>query len=149
MYYADMDSVLRSSEEIEVEARNLANRLKPSEHAPVIALYGELGAGKTTFVQYLVKALGGSDRVVSPTFILLRVYPLSHPHFSQVVHVDAYRLTDAEEARTLALHEYLQDPKNIVCIEWAEKVKEILPDDAIEISLSHHPEGRTISYDNY
>ena len=108
------------------------------KHAVVIGLYGELGAGKTTFVKAFAKELGIKETVVSPTFILERIYrlPKKYP-FSHLVHIDAYRLSGTDETRHLGWDELVSDANNIMMIEWAEKIEKLLPQDAIKISFEH------------
>lgn len=102
------------------------------KHATLVALQGELGAGKTTFVKAVARTLGIKHTVTSPTFILLRVYkiPKKHPlstRFTHLTHIDAYRLKGASELGHLGWRELVKDPKNIIFIEWAERVKGALP----------------------
>jgi tRNA threonylcarbamoyladenosine biosynthesis protein TsaE len=119
--------------------RALAVRLAAVLHAgQVIALRGDLGAGKTTFVQGLAVGLGYVGPVTSPTFILVNEYPL--PDRRRLVHIDAYRLGDAgaaalEEAATFGLDEILAADDAIVAIEWSERVAAALPDDCLLVAL--------------
>lgn len=101
---------------------------KKRETATVIALRGELGGGKTTFLQGLAKGLGIKDRVLSPTFIVMR-------RSGNFYHIDCYRLKSSKDLAALGIEEVFSDPKNIVAIEWAEKVKRILPRDAITVEF--------------
>jgi tRNA threonylcarbamoyl adenosine modification protein YjeE len=110
----------------------------------VIALQGDLGAGKTTFVQGLMKGLGSKNRVASPTFILMRRHKLSTgaalskaKTFSNVFHIDAYRLKKPEQFDVLGLEEILKDPKNIVLIEWPEQAKKLIPKSALWIKFEY------------
>jgi tRNA threonylcarbamoyladenosine biosynthesis protein TsaE len=110
----------------------------------IIALQGNLGAGKTTFVQGLMKGLGSKKRVASPTFILMRRHKLSTTKlagktkvFSNVFHIDAYRLKKPEQFGVLGLDEILKDPKNIVLIEWPEQAKKFLPKNATWIKFTY------------
>jgi len=107
----------------------------------VIALTGDLGSGKTTFVQGFLRGLGVKKRATSPTFIIFRRFAVkSHGHksmVSSVYHVDAYRLKKAKDLSALGFKEILDDPKNIVLIEWAEKIKKILPKNAFWLKFSH------------
>ena len=96
-------------------------------HQPlVIALTGNLGSGKTTFVQGFAKGLGLKARIISPTFILMRKYG------ENFYHVDLYRLEGniESEVRNLGIEDIWKDPKNIVVIEWAEKIKKMIPKSA-------------------
>ncbi len=104
----------------------------------VIALRGDLGAGKTTFVQGLAAGLGFAGQVTSPTFILVNEHPL--PDRRRLVHIDAYRLGDAgavalDEAATFGLEELLAAEDAIVAIEWSERVADALPDDYLLVEL--------------
>lgn len=106
----------------------------------VIALHGDLGAGKTCFVRGLVKGLGSDDLVNSPTFTLVNHYDATIP----VYHFDVYRLSDAMEIEDLDLDEYLYN-QGITVIEWAEKASALLPPDHWSITIAiEHEDERTI-----
>lgn len=110
----------------------------------IIALTGELGSGKTVFVQGLAKGLGIKERILSPTFIMIRQYPLAISHQSSIIsfyHIDLYRIESEKDIEGLSLEEIWSDPKNIVAIEWAEKIKKILPKKRIEIHFEYINEG--------
>ena len=111
----------------------------------VIALTGNLGAGKTTFVQGLAQGLGIKDRLISPTFILMRQYQGE----LDLYHLDMYRLEANfyEEIRNLGLSDVWGKEKNVVVIEWAEKIKEYLPDNTIWIDFTQKAEERIIKSD--
>ncbi|MDP2587055.1 MAG: tRNA (adenosine(37)-N6)-threonylcarbamoyltransferase complex ATPase subunit type 1 TsaE [Candidatus Komeilibacteria bacterium] len=127
-------------------ATEVAVNLKGGE---VIGLVGELGAGKTTFVQALADSLGIKEKVASPTFVLMKVYSvIGHQSISKLVHVDAYRLRDAEELKNIGLLDYLGQPDTVTVIEWANQVKDILPPDSrmITISPGEGENDRTIDF---
>lgn len=115
--------------------------------ATVIALTGDLGAGKTTFTQQLARELGVPDIVQSPTYVLMKSYPLSfkNPYpgiegrFERLVHIDAYRLETPEEFTTLRPEQFLSDPKTLVVVEWPEKLSGVLP--APDITVRFSSEG--------
>ena len=88
----------------------------------VVALSGPLGAGKTTCAQELVKRLGGTVQAKSPTFALMRAYPVARSSFARVLHIDAYRLEREEDAQVLALEEELSEPGTIALIEWPQQM---------------------------
>lgn len=112
-----------------------------TNHAIVIGLEGELGSGKTAFVQKFAKAMGIKEHITSPTFVILKQY-------GNLIHIDAYRLKNSEELNALGLQELIQDPHNIIMIEWANLVADILPNDRITIHFEHASEGkRKISID--
>lgn len=121
-------------------------REKPAKHATVIGLVGDLGAGKTTFTQGFLKKLGVKRRVISPTFLIIRSYPLLASRFTRAFHIDCYRLKKPAELFALGLQEILNDPKHIVLIEWPELIKKYLPRDTRWIEISHPKKGthRTI-----
>ena len=120
--------------------------LTPKESgATVIVLSGGLGAGKTTFVQGMAKALGVEDTVTSPTFVLEKVYAIEGQPFARLVHVDAYRLKGAHELEVLGWKELIQNPGNLIVLEWPERVAEAIPTDAIRIKFDIHGDGRIIT----
>lgn len=105
-----------SPEQTKQIAADFARTLKGGE---VIFLEGDLGAGKTTFVQGLVSAFSHDAEVRSPTFTLVNVYPIAHDRIKRIVHIDLYRLLNISELPALALEEYLND-QTVVLIEWPE-----------------------------
>lgn len=98
----------------------------------VICLQGDLGSGKTTLVQGICAGWGSLDHATSPTFVLVNVYRRSDR--SQLYHLDAYRIEDAGEAAELDLEE-LSDHGPLI-IEWADRIRQALPDDYLWVSLS-------------
>lgn len=106
----------------------------------VIALEGDLGTGKTTFVKGLAQGLGIDANVVSPTFILMGTYKSNSKLKSQnskvLHHIDPYRLDDPMDVKA-DLEELLKEKNAVIAIEWADKVKKILPDTAIWIKQAH------------
>ncbi len=105
--------------------------------AVVIALQGDLGAGKTTFTQGFATGLGIIDAITSPTFVLMKQYPLTAGQFTKLVHIDCYRLNKAQELVALGFQELLTEPQTIIMLEWPERVSELLPKDAIWIKIDH------------
>ena len=128
----------KSPQETKQLARQLAGQLKGGE---VLGLVGELGAGKTVFIQGLAEAFKIKEPVKSPTFVLFRKLEIPRPKFNffkkrkikQLIHVDAYRLKSAGEFEEIGLEEYLGKKDTVVIIEWADRAEEILPDEAIMI----------------
>ena len=116
------------------------------EGGQVIALRGDLGAGKTTFVQGLARGLGVRARVSSPTFVLVNEYPVGPgTHGPRLIHIDTYRLGSAArgEADAMGLEELLEDPDAIIAIEWAERIADLLPVDHLLLELRYGPEPDT------
>lgn len=105
----------------------------------VLLLRGELGAGKTTFMQGLATGLGIAKNILSPTFIIMRSYPLSS--HKTLYHVDLYRMENESDIRALGLLELLHDPDSIVAIEWPEKMGELLPKNSIAITIAYAGEN--------
>ena len=114
----------------------LKSRLK-QKNALILALVGDLGSGKTTFVQGFLRGLGIKKKITSPTFVLIKGYMPHASNFRNVYHIDCYRIKKADELLKLGLKEILENPKNIVLIEWAEKIKRILPKSTIWIKFEH------------
>lgn len=98
----------------------------------VLFLFGNLGSGKTTFVQGLAHGLGIKEKIISPTFILIRPHPIPHS-IKTFYHVDLYRLDDPDHVKQLGLEEILHNPNNITAVEWAEKLGHNLPKNTIPI----------------
>jgi len=120
-------TVTRSPEETERAGAALAGRLQRGD---MLALYGALGSGKTTFVRGLARGLGISQPVRSPTFTLIHEYPLPSEH-GRLFHIDLYRLENPEEVLQLGLEELF--PNGITVIEWADRAPSLLPDNRIEV----------------
>lgn len=128
------------------DIRSIANNLlddcekNASNWASVVALLGDLGAGKTTLTKNIAQILEIKIDVTSPTFVIEKIYGIpkkTKSRFSRLVHVDAYRLDSGKELDTLGWHEIVNDPKNIIFVEWPENVKESLPENTIWVKLTH------------
>jgi tRNA threonylcarbamoyladenosine biosynthesis protein TsaE len=141
-----MEEKVESLETLQMLAHKLVSRLTPIETATLITLSGELGAGKTTFSQMVGKELGVTENMVSPTFVLEKVYALTDTRgFTHLIHIDAYRLQTGDELGALRLSELLENPQNIILLEWPEKVADSLPLATIAVTLEVH-EGGTRTY---
>ena len=140
-----------------------ASVVKSLHEVNIIALHGELGSGKTTFVQGIAEGLGIKKRIISPTFIIIRKYEVPKFYFSSEVsdnersreiinkssrraalartinlyHIDLYRLEDDAQMNNLGLSEIIEDPSNLVVIEWAERMGNLLPQKRIDISFEY------------
>ena|SRR3989344_6386201 len=99
----------------------------------IIALSGELGAGKTTFAQGFAKGLGVEAKIISPTFLIIRQYPIP-VRGNFFYHIDLYRLENID-LKNSGLEEILSNPSNVVLIEWAEKISNNLPKETKKIEL--------------
>ena len=103
-----------------------------------MGLFGDLGAGKTTFTKAVASVLGIEETVASPTFVIEKIYatPLKFrgtSKFKHLIHIDAYRLESGQELLKLGWQEICENPQNLILIEWPEKVQEILPSDMIKL----------------
>lgn len=106
-------------------------------HAFCIALTGELGAGKTLFVQGLAKGLGVRGKIQSPTFVLMKHYALAKSEFAHLWHMDCYRIEEEKELDVIGFQEIMSDPNAIFVIEWAERIKSRIPKDALWVRIEH------------
>ena len=127
---------VHSVEETWALARTVAAKLKPGM---VLALQGDLGAGKTTFMQGIGGALGVRRPVTSPTFTLSVEYPT--PWF-KLVHMDLYRLSGPDDLLTIGYPEYLESGA-VVAVEWPERAGELIPPDAVRLTFSLTPDAET------
>lgn len=118
----------------EQEMLEFAGSFTQTSNAKVIELIGDVGAGKTTFVRGLAKALGIKEEITSPSFTISKAYCL--PSDGNLVHYDFYRLSDPGIMLD-DLKENLNDPKNIVVVEWGESVANILPENRTKIEIRH------------
>lgn len=133
-----MELLTASAQETQDFGKKIAASLTPSEDAKTISLTGGLGSGKTTFTQGFALGLGILDRIVSPTFILMRTYTLPPGQsFRKLYHLDLYRLDGniEQQMKDLGILEVWDDSQNIVLIEWAEKAGNFLPKDTINIAF--------------
>lgn len=104
-------------------------KMRPKKSAFVIGLEGDLGGGKTTFLQGLAEGLGIKQKITSPTFVIMKKFNLgcSTLKFEHFYHIDCYRVQKPKEILNLGFKEIISNPQNIVAIEWAEKIKNIIP----------------------
>jgi len=126
-----METISKSPEQTKEIGRNLSKRLK---EGGIVCLFGDLGTGKTVFVQGLAKGLGIKKRILSPSFVLQREYQFGKG--GKFYHIDLYRIEDSQEARGLGLEEVFCNKNNVVAIEWAEKIKNFLPKKRINVFIT-------------
>lgn len=141
--------VVHSLDELRAFAERVAKDIQavPVSGAAIIALTGELGAGKTTFTQALAQALGVTETVTSPTFVVMKRYPIQSERFYSLVHVDLYRVDDISELAPLRFTEEIQNPKNLIVVEWPERAPGVIPMTAIPIAFTvGEGNSRTILY---
>ncbi len=123
-------------------AGRLAVSLQPGD---VVCLHGDLGAGKTTWTQGLVRALGSPAQVSSPTFSILHEYMGGR---LPVYHVDAYRLTGANDVQSAGLDDYLQRGDGVFVVEWSERIAGGLPPESLHITLADDTDSQNIASEN-
>lgn len=119
------------------ETEKLGEKFAKELPGRIFALIGELGNGKTTFVKGFARGLGIKKRVISPSFVYIRPYTIRHKLYTNLYHIDLYRLEKPSDAKGLGLEEIWSNPYNIVVIEWAEKIKKILPKKKVKIYFKY------------
>jgi len=148
-----IEIITTSAKETKKIAINFVKDLKNwpiSKCAFVIALEGNLGSGKTTFIQGLAAGLGIKKSVLSPTFLILKQFSLSEAglplaeirSYKSFYHIDAYRLKNSEELLELGFKDLINNSENIIVIEWADKIKKILPKNILWINFKNLGKSR-------
>jgi len=132
-----MEITTTSAKETKDFGREILSKLTTEKKPLIIALTGDLGSGKTTFVQGLARGLGIKQRILSPTFIIMRQYSIKPK--TDFYHIDLYRLENnvEEEMRNLGTGEIFMEKNNIIVIEWAEKGKKAIPKNAVWIKFEN------------
>lgn len=119
----------KSAKETQQVGENLAHQIFAStltDKAVVLALSGDLGAGKTTFLQGFARGLGIDETVLSPTFVVMKRFALKNSIFKNFYHIDCYRLENKQDLEVLGIIEILQNKENIIALEWPERVSGLL-----------------------
>ena len=128
LIFKKMKYISNSLKETEKIARDFIRSLAPKiSGATVIGLYGNLGAGKTTFAQVAAKVLRVEETVTSPTFVIEKIYELTGKKFAHLIHIDAYRLEKSEELLHLGWQDIISNPENLILVEWPERIADIMP----------------------
>lgn len=129
------DHVSHSEQETALFAAEFATRVPAGS---VVALRGDLGAGKTAFSSGILAALGAEGPFPSPTFVIMHRYDLSASSpqgIRRVYHIDAYRIYDPDDLARLGFEEWISDPEGLVLIEWPERIESLLPENAVTVSF--------------
>lgn len=137
--------VTKSPQETQQAAYQLAQQFlgqKPRKKAMVLTLQGDLGTGKTTFLQGFAEGLGIKEKILSPTFIVMKRFKIYNSGFKNFYHIDCYRLNKPQEMLGLGFKEIISNPENIIAIEWSEKIKGILQKNIILITFEHLEENQ-------
>lgn len=126
-----MEKTITSSSEAETEA--LAAKIaKALPNGAVVALHGDLGAGKTVFARGFARALGIQEPITSPTFTIVQEYPYSG---GRLYHLDLYRIDNADAALAFGVDEFLYDHRGATLLEWPERITPILPSSTIHVKI--------------
>ena len=157
-----MEFITKNTEETrrigEDLAREISGFKSKEKFALVMALEGELGAGKTTFVQGFARGLKLENKITSPTFVLFKIYPIRpfeipqdrqaqgrplriKSFFRQMIHVDCYRLRDHKDLAAIGFKEEIRNKENIILVEWSDRVQPILPERHIKVHIDHLSEN--------
>jgi tRNA threonylcarbamoyladenosine biosynthesis protein TsaE len=134
----DFESFISKSEQDTIDfAEKIASIVTPGS---VIALYGNLGAGKTVFSRAFARAIGVKEAVSSPTYTIVQEYKLDGK-FAYLYHLDLYRINNSRDALAFAVDEFLNDSNSYALLEWPERIDDILPPHTIKIMIEHLEDG--------
>lgn len=130
-----------------LQTRNFGRKIALQLHGGEVAcLYGELGAGKTTFVSGVINVFLPGKRVLSPTFIIVRHYTISHKTIKHIFHIDLYRMNTVSEIEQVGIGEFMHRSDTLTFIEWPERMRSILPMKRLDIYFQMiDPKTRKIS----
>jgi len=144
---AQLETVSKSVGMTESIGRAIASCCRPGD---VVALIGELGAGKTQFVRGLAGGLGIDPRSVSsPTYVMIQEYDSPEPDKPVLVHIDAYRLRGEQDLGTIGWQDDGEELRRggITAIEWADRIADALPEDRLEVRITHTDLGRLLAFE--
>ncbi len=125
-------------EKVAVAVLQVAKSREVEGSAAVLALHGNLGAGKTTFTKHLAKVLGITENVNSPTFVIQKNFEVhTDDFFKKLIHIDTYRIDLQDELVRLGWAENVADRGNLIAVEWPENIPDLLPENTIHIYFTH------------
>ena len=128
---------IKDIDHIHEAARQFISEVLPGHN--VIAFYGQMGAGKTTFIKALCESLGVEDVITSPTFAIVNEYTTAAG--DPIYHFDFYRIKRLEEVYDMGYEDYFYQSGSLCLIEWPELIEQLLPDDALRVSITELPDG--------
>lgn len=141
--------VTDSPEQTHKQAEEFLNSLSAKDkEAVVVGFTGPLAAGKTEFIRGLLRSAGVEGTVTSPTYTIETVYQLPDSSFVRAYHIDAYRLEDGQDLFDIGFEDRLADEEGIILIEWADRVENALPEDAICVDIEPDKDKRIITISN-
>ncbi len=133
-----MKAIVNNEKELEIVAREILKKSEGSKNstAQVVALYGDLGSGKTTFTKEFAQILNIKEIITSPTFVILKTFEIkNNPRFKKLIHIDTYRLDLGDELAKLGFETLLNEPENLIVIEWPEIVENLFPENTIRVKF--------------
>ena len=133
-----MEITIQSLEYIDEAARQFVQQIGTND---IIAFYGKMGAGKTTFIKALCQQMGVTDTVTSPTFAIVNEYLDGNQN--PIYHFDFYRIRRSEEVLDIGFEDYINSG-SLCLIEWPEMIEDYLPDDTLRIYIDEQPDGSRI-----
>lgn len=122
--------------------QDLAKSILENRQGEILGLVGELGAGKTNFIKGIAKGLAIDSTIISPTFVIMKKFNIPYKDFDFFYHIDCYRIASPEEMKDLGFKEIVSNSRNIVCIEWANNIKSLLPKNSWVINFSVEGENK-------
>ncbi|MEX2013834.1 MAG: tRNA (adenosine(37)-N6)-threonylcarbamoyltransferase complex ATPase subunit type 1 TsaE [Parcubacteria group bacterium] len=148
-----MKYISKNTAETNQFAKDFLDTIEPADKAVVVALHGDLGAGKTAFAQAVGEILGVKENMHSPTFVIMKIYSPVDTEclrgFRNLIHIDAYRLEKDADLLHLGWEEMTKEPENLIFIEWPENVSGTIPADAKKIFFQFIDENtREINYES-
>ena len=142
-----MKIITHSLQETEQLGKDLAKKLQPGD---IVLLYGDLGAGKTSFVKGIAQGFGVRSDITSPTFTLMNMYPAKHKEIATLVHIDTYRLQHEDDLIEIGVRDYLGSSHTVTLIEWPERIENLLKNNkhgkqiSVHIAHTDNPNDREI-----
>lgn len=139
-------------EEIPEISQKILTKIFKNTKVKILALDGTLGVGKTTITQEIARILGIKNRLISPTFVIMKSYNIDKElkfrgRFKKLIHIDAYRLEKPDDILKIGWQEVMEDKNNLIIIEWPEKIKKHIKKDYIWVKLKHVDEqNRTLEF---
>lgn len=144
-----METLIKQEKDLKDLSHKILEKIKENKNnnrATIVGLFGDLGSGKTTFTKYFAEQLGiDKSKIISPTFIIQKKFPIKKntekdektnvADFKNLYHLDVYRIENPKEILNLDWEDINSDPHNLIFIEWADLIEEILPSDTLKINF--------------